>query len=109
MTETQDNTQVEFRTDVYFYVNRLLAQGGKVYLTKDNLVFQPTSILDKALGAKEVVIALSGISKANIQGLLVKNLLIIDNEKVYKFIGHDLNEFLKALQNALQNIPVKQL
>lgn len=95
--------------DFYMYVNNLLARGGTVCLTKDNLVFQPTNFLDKALGAKPVSIALSGITKANIQGVLAKNLIIIDNDQIYKFFGRNLEDFLGALQKASQNIPVKEV
>jgi len=91
------------------YVNTILARGGKVYLTKDSLVFQPTNLIDKSLGAKDVTIELSGINKANIQGILSKNLIIIEHDRIYRFIGDNLEEFLNALQKAMEKVQVKEI
>src|SRR5262245_12037846 len=93
---------------VYLYVNKLMAQGGTVTLYQGNLVFEPTG-LEKILGAKAVTVSLAGITKASVEGLFVKSLIIVDRDRVYKFLGKDLEAFLSALNKAIYLCDVKEI
>lgn len=93
---------------IFLYVNTLMARGGTVTFSQGNLVFEPTT-LEKVLGAKSVTVSLAGIKKASVEGILAKSLIIVDKDRVYKFMGKDLQAFLTALNKAIYLCDVKEI
>ena len=87
---------------VRLIVNRLIAQDGRLYLTNRRILFSPTGVLDRAVGAVEISIYLPHVRDINVE----QNALTVQSRtRIYRFEGKQVDLFAEQAQAVLHAPP----
>ncbi len=86
---------------VNYFVGALLAQGGNLWLDETQLVFFPTSAIDRAMGAQNVEIPFKNIRAVDYSGALSRSFSIKTDDKIHKFEGGQAKKVWELLDKAL--------
>ncbi|RMF87534.1 MAG: hypothetical protein D6739_01515 [Nitrospirae bacterium] len=80
-------------------VNRLIAQEGRLYLTNRRVIFSPTGLLDRAVGAAEISIFLDHLQELAVEG---ERLTLQSRTRVYRFEGKQVGLFAEQTEAMLR-------
>lgn len=85
-----------------YYVGAVLAQGGNMWFDESKIVFSPTSVLDRALGAADVEIPFPKIKGLEFKGDLTKFFHVKTDDKVHRFHGSQAEKAWGVLTKTLE-------
>ncbi len=94
--------------NVNYFVGAMLVQTGVLQISGTHIIFKPTGMIEKMMGATEVVIALADIVAFDYTGGLARTVRIKTQNKVHKFEGSATSSFGDVLLNLLPNKAVKK-
>jgi RNA polymerase subunit RPABC4/transcription elongation factor Spt4 len=86
---------------VNYFVGALLAQGGNLWFEDTDLVFSPTSSIDRAMGARDVKIPFQTIREIDYSGPLSRSFNIKTDDKIHKFEGSQAKKVWETLEKVL--------
>lgn len=86
---------------INYYVGSVLAQGGNVWIEDSKIVFSPTSSIDRAMGAKDVLIPFSEIQDLDFKGELMRTFLVKTAVRTHKFEGNHAKKIWELLEKSL--------
>ncbi len=89
---------------VNYYVGPMIALVGELRISDQQIVFSPTGPIERAMGARDLTIALSKIVVFEVVGGLARTVRIKDAEKIYKFEGSEALRFGEWL---IKKLPTK--
>ncbi len=87
---------------VRLIVNRLIAQDGRLYLTNRRILFSPTGVLDRAVGAAEISIYLPHVRDISVEN---NGLTLQSRTRIYRFEGKQVDLFGEQAQAILDAPP----
>lgn len=83
---------------VRLVVNKLIAQDGRLYLTNRRVLFSPSGLIDRAVGAAEISVYLPHIRDLRAE----ENALILQSRtRLYRFEGKQVDIFAAQAQVVL--------
>ena len=86
---------------VRLVVNRLIAQEGRLYLTNRRILFSPSGLVDRAVGAGEISVYLPHVRDISVE----ENALSLQSRtRLYRFEGKQVDLFAEQAQ-AVLNAP----
>jgi len=87
---------------INYYVGAVLAQGGEVHLGNNQIIFSPTSALDRALGASDISIDFKDVQGVEYKGELSKTLRVKTGDRVHRFMGSQASKLAALLEEDLK-------
>ncbi|NCO57910.1 MAG: hypothetical protein COW73_06735 [Nitrospirae bacterium CG18_big_fil_WC_8_21_14_2_50_70_55] len=84
---------------VRLVVNRLITQDGRLYLTNRRILFSPTGLVDRAVGAAEISVYLPHITNLQVEETA---LTLQSRTRLYRFEGKQVDLFAAQVQAALK-------
>lgn len=92
-----------------YYVGAMLAQGGQMWYDDSKIVFSPTSMLDRALGATDVEIPFLKIQAVEFKGELMRMFQVKTADKLHRFHGTQAKKAWEGLSRTLQEVGMKPI
>jgi len=86
---------------VRLVVNRLIAQDCRLYLTNRRILFSPSGVVDRAVGAGEISVYLPHVRDISVEG---NALTLQSRTRLYRFDGKQVDLFAEQAQ-AVLNAP----
>ena len=84
-----------------FAINKVIAQDGRLYLTSHRILFSPTGVLDRAVGAGEISIFHPHVQRLEVEG---EELSIQSRARIYRFTGKQVELFKEQVEHVLQTL-----
>jgi hypothetical protein len=84
-----------------FAINKVIAQDGRLYLTNHRILFSPTGMLDRAVGAGEISIFHSHLQRIEVDG---EELSIQSRARIYRFAGKQVELFKEQTEQLLATL-----
>jgi len=81
---------------VRFTINKVIAQDGRLYLTNHRILFSPTGVLDRVVGAGEISIFHPHLQRLDVDG---EQLSIQSRARIYRFIGKQVDLFKEQVEH----------
>jgi len=86
---------------VRFSINKVIAQDGRLYLTNHRILFSPTGVLDRAVGAGEISIFHPHLQRLEVQG---EQLSIQSRARIYRFLGKQVELFKEQVEHVIAEL-----
>lgn len=84
-----------------FSINKVIAQDGRLYLTNHRILFSPTGMLDRAVGAGEISIFHPHLQRLEVEG---EQLSIQSRARIYRFAGKQVELFKEQVEHVLETL-----